>query len=287
MLSRHGSALRQSHAPNVSLMRPIAVPNTLIASPCKGMRLGMASLSPNSRKGWGEEMANLQLKRRELTAEFRKSPYSRKARERRYRRICQLVGLRPHDRVLDVGCGRGSSFEDFNRENEIVGLDIDPVQRIFQDNFRFVRGDAAFMGSFKDGEFDVVVCIGVLPRVTPYASLRRAAGEIARVGKAFAVVVPHMFTFIEPYSQLPLWQFSPRNFRAFSRRWDWLNSEKKTGSLDTNGEKLFYLRARDWQALFPGAMIVSHSHLAIGLLRDLIIFKGQGSAADPALLGNP
>src|SRR2546428_12673245 len=280
MLSRHGSALRQSHAPNVSLMRPIAVPNTLIASPCKGMRLGMASLSPNCRKGWGEEMANLQLKRRELTAEFRKSPYSRKARERRYRRICQLVGVRPHDRVLDVGCGRGSSVEDFNRENEIVGLDIDPVQRIFQDNFRFVRGDAAFMGSFKDGEFDVVVCIGVLPRVTPYASLRRAAGEIARVGKAFAVVVPHMFTFVDPYSHLPLWQFSPRNLRTFLRRRDSSVSQEISETSSAEEERLFYLRARDWQALFPESTVVSHRYMTIGIIGDLIIYKRRNPQVD-------
>src|SRR5712664_3071810 len=112
----------------------------------------------------------------------------RTARERRYNTICTLVGLRSTDRVLDVGCGAGLSFEAFNRENEIVGLDLDPVTRISQGNFRFVQGDVSRMDFFQDREFDLVVCIGVLNRVSPYDILKQATREIERVGRAYAVV---------------------------------------------------------------------------------------------------
>ena len=225
-------------------------------------------------------MRAIRLRPLRFSIDLRKSPRAREARKRRYHRLCQLVGLRPQDRVLDVGCGQGHSFEEFNRQNEIVGLDIDSVERIIQDNFQFVKGDATSMTCFDDNEFDVVVCIGVLPRVTPYANLRRAAGEIARVGKAFAVVVPHMFTFVDPYSHLPLWQFSPRNLRTFLRRRDSSVSQEISETSSAEEERLFYLRARDWQALFPESTVVSHRYMTFGIISDFIIYKRRTPQVD-------
>jgi hypothetical protein len=158
-------------------------------------------------------------------------------------------------------------------ENDIVGVDLDPLPRIAQGNFRFVHGNAAQMHFFQDGEFDLVVCIGVLNRVAPYEKLRQAASEIERVGQAYAIVVPHALTFIEPHSQLPLWQFSPQIFRDSLRFRESLSSRTDNGSLDGEGERLFYLRRQDWQALFPAATILSYEHMPLGLIRNYIIYK--------------
>jgi len=209
--------------------------------------------------------------------DFAKAFDSKTARNRRYNKICDLVGLRPEHRVLDVGCGTGRSFEDFNRENQIVGLDLDPQQRVFQDNFRFVHGDAAFMGCFQDREFDVVVSVGVLERVIPYENLMRAAMEIQRVGRAYIVVVPHILTLIDPHSQLPFGQFSPHNFKRFARRWDLIGFGEEGSDTKVEGESLFYLRVHEWQSLFPESTTVSYSHLPMGLVRDLIIYRRSGS----------
>jgi SAM-dependent methyltransferase len=201
----------------------------------------------------------------------------RSARERRYNMICELVGLRPGDRVLDVGCGAGRSFEEFNRDNEIVGLDLDPSPKIFQDNFRFVPGDAASMEVFKDGEFDVVVSVGVLERVVPFENLRRAAKEIQRVGKAYIVVVPHMFTFIEPHSQLPFGQFTPRNFRRFAKRWDLLRNVDQRRPSVVEEERLFYLRAHEWKSLFPESKLLSYSFLPVSLIRNYFLYRQRSA----------
>src|SRR5712692_5993263 len=217
-------------------------------------------------------MLSFHARRSEFAMTFRASLHSRMARKRRYEKICQLVDLSPEDRVLDVGCGEGRSFEEFNGANEIVGLDLNPEQSIFQDNFRFVHGDASSMEFFVDREFDVVICVGVLERVIPFYNLQRAAREIARVGKAYAVVVPHLLTPIDPYSHLPLWQLFPRNFSHFSRRWG-LTAHFQSGIVDSGEERIFYLRAKDWQKLFPGSKILPFRFAAGGLVLDAIIYK--------------
>lgn len=203
--------------------------------------------------------------------DFTRALNSSAARKRRYQHICRIVGLKPADKVLDVGCGAGRSFEQFNQENEITGLDIDPRQKVFQSNFRFRQGNAAFMEEFEDQQFDVVFCIGVLERVIPYENLKRAASEIQRVGKSHVVVVPHILTLIDPHSQLPFGQFSPRNLRRFTRRWELIRSERRDIRAEAE-EDLFYLRRQEWQSLFPRSTVVSYSHLALGLVRDFIIY---------------
>ena len=193
------------------------------------------------------------------------------ARRRRYKKICELVGLKPEHKILDIGAGLGESFEDFNKENEIIAMDIRPDHKIFQDNVRNITGDATEMGFFKDKEFDLVLCVGVLEHIFPYEKLQKIAREIARVGKSYLVIVPHMYTIFEPHHQMPFWQLYSHKFRQFLVRhmdvaWVKKNPEGKY-------EELNYFKADEWLSLFPDAKLVSYNHIFLGIIKNYIIYK--------------
>src|SRR5215510_8105492 len=49
-------------------------------------------------------------------------------RRRRYERFLALCEVEPDERILDVGVGAGSALERFNTTNEILAVDIAPLE---------------------------------------------------------------------------------------------------------------------------------------------------------------
>ncbi|MBU4204847.1 class I SAM-dependent methyltransferase [Patescibacteria group bacterium] len=128
-------------------------------------------------------------------------------RLKRYKKIKKLLNIKISDKILDIGCGKkDKSFTWFNNENKIVGLDIVESCEIVKDNFRYIKGDGANL-PFKDKEFDVAISIGVLEHIHPKEKFIKMLKEIERVGKKYAIVVPHRYCFIEPHFNLPFWYF--------------------------------------------------------------------------------
>ncbi len=119
------------------------------------------------------------------------------------------LGLRPGDRVLDMGCGAGRhAFEMYRRGGDVIAFDQD-ADELSQVRDLFVamreagevplgaeadvkEGDALAL-PFADDEFDRVVAAEVLEHIP--ADLQ-AIGELARVlrpGGTLAVSVPRWF----------------------------------------------------------------------------------------------
>lgn len=194
-----------------------------------------------------------------------------RARKKRYQRICRLVGLKSEHKVLDIGCGEGLSFEAFNQKNRIVGLDIFPRSKISQKNFHYRQGDASNQSHFKEQEFDLVVCIGVLEHIFPFKKLKKITREIQRIGKGYIVIVPHFYTPFEPHSQLPFWQHYPERLKSS------LIKHFSVGYFPKNPqgryEKLNYLKKNQWQTFFPGSTIIGYNHILWGIIKNYLIYK--------------
>ena len=121
-----------------------------------------------------------------------------------------LLGVRPGDRLLDVGCGPGLLLgEALQHGAGSHGVDLSltalamarrraPGARVFRSN-----GEAL---PFRDGWFDHVTCIGTLEH---FLATGRALGEMRRVlkesGRA-CIMVPNVRTL--------KWQIDARLFRA-------------------------------------------------------------------------
>lgn len=135
---------------------------------------------------------------------------------RRRARLHTLLGqvkTWPGMKVLDVGCGvDGRSFEDHVDQSwEITGIDIARPEEIHhtRPRFKYMTVDVRDMTVFADGEFDLVVSIGMLEHITPPADYEAACREMQRVGKQYAIMVPYKWAWIEPHYWFPFFGALP------------------------------------------------------------------------------
>jgi SAM-dependent methyltransferase len=116
------------------------------------------------------------------------------------------LGLRPGDRVLDMGCGAGRhAFEMFRRGGDVVAFDqngdeLADVLELFGAmreagevpagaDADIKQGDALAM-PFADGEFDRVVASEVLEHIPDDATAIAELVRVLRPGGTIAVTVP-------------------------------------------------------------------------------------------------
>jgi SAM-dependent methyltransferase len=119
------------------------------------------------------------------------------------------LGLRPGDRVLDMGCGAGRhAFEMYRRGGDVVAFDQDGDElAAVLDLFAAMReagevpagaeadikqGDALSL-PFADGEFDRVVAAEVLEHIPDDTAAVAELVRVLRPGGTIAVTVPRWF----------------------------------------------------------------------------------------------
>lgn len=100
-------------------------------------------------------------------------------------RICQFYGLKPGDRVLEIGCAKGFLLVEFlSLGMKVAGLDLS--EYAIRSSHPTVKGRIQLGDSihlpFRDSSFDLVVAKEVLPHI-PADGLNVAINECMRVAK--------------------------------------------------------------------------------------------------------
>jgi len=140
------------------------------------------------------------------------------------RAIVEHYGIKPGDRILDVGCGKGFLLYDFTKVLpglELYGLDIseyaiDNAKEEIKD--RLQVGNATAL-PFPDHSFDFVFSITTLHNLHCY-DLDRALREIERVGRKNKYLCVESYRNEEEKANLLYWQVTCEAFNT-PEEWEW------------------------------------------------------------------
>lgn len=196
-----------------------------------------------------------------------------KRKKKRYEKIKKLLNLQDTEKVLNLGCGKGYTFEEFNKTNPILGMDVFPENEntIVQPNFKYMQRTSDVL-PFQDKSMDAVVCIGVLEHIQPEDSFLKTCEEIQRIGKKYFVVVPSITTIIEPHYGFPFFHLLDEGSQKALQKEFKLKFVEKDGVQDNSYEEIRYLKKREWKKLFPNSKIKTYMHVG-PLVTNLFIWE--------------
>jgi SAM-dependent methyltransferase len=140
------------------------------------------------------------------------------------RAMVEHYGIKPGDRILDVGCGKGFLLYDFTKvvpDLDLHGIDIS--EYAIQNSKEEIR-DRLQVGNanclpFPDGHFDFVFSITTLHNLHCY-DLDKALREIERVGKKNKYICVESYRNEQEKANLLYWQVTCEAFNT-PQEWEW------------------------------------------------------------------
>ena len=158
----------------------------------------------------------------------RRTGYGGMKYDGRWRIVADLMvahyGLKPGDKVLDVGCGKGFLLHDLTQAVpglEVTGLDISryALDRAMPEVKERLVEEHASKLPFADESFDFVFSINTL-HVLPCFELDAALREMMRVGKKNRYLCVESWRNESEKANLLYWQLTCRAFFA-PDEWGW------------------------------------------------------------------
>tara|TARA_R110002072_G_scaffold51608_1_gene138378 strand:- start:10112 stop:10780 length:669 start_codon:yes stop_codon:yes gene_type:complete len=146
----------------------------------------------------------------------------------RWRKVADAMvehyGIKPGDKILDVGCGKGFLLHDFTEAVpgvEVTGIDISEyaIEHAKEEVKPHLSVCNANKLPFEDNSFDLVISITTLHNLECY-DFYEAMKEIERVGKKNKYLCVESWRNQEEKANLLYWQFTCEMF-CTPAEWEW------------------------------------------------------------------
>lgn len=147
----------------------------------------------------------------------------------RWRSVAEAMvkqyGIKPGDRILDVGCGKGYLLYEFTQVVpgvEIQGFDISQyaIDNAKEEVRPFLTQGHCRTLPYDSGSFDFVVSLGTLHNL-PIAELFDAVREIERVGRGGKYIMVESYRNEAEKANLLYWQLTCKSFYG-TQDWAWI-----------------------------------------------------------------
>jgi protein-L-isoaspartate(D-aspartate) O-methyltransferase len=138
--------------------------------------------------------------------------------------MVEHYGVRPGDRILDVGCGKGFLLHDFTQAVpgvEVAGIDVSQyaIDHAKEEVKPHLRVGSAAQLPYADDSFDLVISINVLHNLQNF-ELDAALREMERVGRRHKYLCVESWRNEQEKTNLLYWQLTCEMF-CTPEGWAW------------------------------------------------------------------
>lgn len=142
--------------------------------------------------------------------------------------MAQYYELKPGQRVLDIGCGKGYLLYELTQAVpglEVVGLDISEyaIANSKEEIKPYLQQGMAQNLPFEDNSFDLIISLNTLHNLKIY-DLKKAVQDIERISRGNSYIVVESFRNDVEEVNMLYWQLTCASYYSVDE-WEWLYQE--------------------------------------------------------------